>query len=155
MKNTYQWVAPLGAAIVLVALYASQAQPQDPTLNPTYGSVKLKSGFTPDPLTIKLTAGGEIKTTLGGVTAHVANAPDFQLNYTAGKFPLTIYVHSKEDTTLLINLPNSKWVANDDGGKDKNPRIHLKNPLSGRYDIYVGTFRKGNVPATLHISELK
>jgi serine protease Do len=127
----------------------------DISLPPTFGSVTLKTGFTPDPYVKKLTAGGPINTKLGGVNAFVAKAPDFKLHYTAGDtFPLIFHVRSEGDTTLLINLPNGTWIANDDGGKGLNPMLRLNNPMSGRYDIYVGTFGKTLVPATLFITEL-
>src|SRR2546422_2090590 len=123
----------------------------DPELKPTYGEVKLKAGFTPDPFKKELIAGGPIKTNLGGVAAYVSKAPDFKLYYAAGDFPLTIHVDSKEDTTLLINLPDGKWVAVDDSedGKNLNPVMKFEKPQSGRYDIYVGTFKRENAKAML------
>jgi hypothetical protein len=144
-------------------LGVGQARAQAPDLNakPTYGTATLKTGFRPDPFTIQLTAGGPIKklggpikTELGGVKAYIAKAPDFRLHYTAGNFPLRIFVESKGDTTLLVNLPNGTWVANDDGGGGRNPLLSFAKPQSGRYDIWVGTFGEKNVPATLRISEL-
>src|ERR1700716_3044755 len=42
---------------------------QEPGLKPTFGSVKLKAGFDPDPFSKDLTAGGNIKTDMGGVKA--------------------------------------------------------------------------------------
>lgn len=127
----------------------------DPNLNPTFGSTTLKAGFTPDPYVKMLTAGGPLKTSLGGVNAQVAKAPDFRLNYFAGNYPLTIRVESSADTTLLINLPNGQWIANDDAGGNQNPLIRLARPQSGRYDIWVGTYNAGNARATLKITELK
>jgi hypothetical protein len=142
-------------AAVLACLCASPAATQDPSLKPTYGSVNLKAGFEPDPYVKKLDAGGPIQTKLGGVTAWVAKEPDFRLNYTAGNFPLIIRAECKEDTTLLINLPNGQWVANDDGPNGLNPLLRFAKPMSGQYDIWVGTFKKGGTPpATLIISEI-
>jgi len=146
-------LAMAGAA---VALFAGHAATQDPTLDPTYGSVKLKAGFMPDPYEKKVVAGGPIKTNLGGVSAFVAKAPDFQLEYTAGKLPLTIHVEAEADTTLLINLPDGTWVANDDQAKGNlNPLLKFAKPQSGRYDIWVGTFGKDTAPAVLKVTELK
>jgi hypothetical protein len=66
------------------------------------------------------------------VNASIAKAPDFKLTYVAkANVPLTFYVQSTKDTTLLINLPNGKWIANDDGGAGLNPLIKLNNPISG------------------------
>src|SRR5262245_6970649 len=130
----------IALAIVAIPLGRAQAQP-DPSLKPTYGSVTLNAGFLPDPFTKDVQAGGELRTNLGGVNAHVARAPDFSLQYTKGKFPLTFSASSVGDTTLLINLPDGSWVADDDSGGGLDPLIRLANPPSGRYDIYVGTFR--------------
>jgi hypothetical protein len=146
----------LGLVAIMPLLLAERAGTQDPELKPTYGQVKLKAGFEPDPYEKKVEAGGEINTKLGGVAAWVAKAPDFKLFYTAGKYPLTFTVESKADTTLLINLPDGKWVANDDGPEGLNPLLRFAKPQSGRYDIWVGTFEKGGTPpAKLIITELK
>jgi hypothetical protein len=145
----------LSVVAVLACFCVVRADPQDPSLAATYGEVKLKAGFTPDPYTKNLTAGGPLQTKLGGVNAWVAKAPDFKLYYEAGNFPLTIHVEAKADTTLLINLPDGTWVANDDGGGNLNPLLKFAKPQSGRYDIWVGTFGKETAPAVLKITELK
>jgi hypothetical protein len=139
--------------IGFMAVGPARAQP-DPNLQPTYGSVTLKAGFLPDPFKKDVLAGGDFKTNLGGVNAHVAKAPDFRLFYTKGKFPLTFKVKSVGDTTLLINLPDGTWVADDDSGGGLDPLIRLANPQSGRYDIYVGTYKKDLLAATLYITEI-
>ncbi len=143
----------LTIAITLLAVGHAYAQP-DPNLKPTFGATALKAGFTPDPFTLNLQAGGPIRTNLGGVNTYVAKAPDFSLTYTKGNFPLIIRAISKADTTLLINLPDGTWAANDDGGGGLNPLLRFANPQSGRYDIYVGTFGKDLAPATLIITEI-
>jgi uncharacterized caspase-like protein len=148
-RSTYLVVA---AAIVLWTADRAPAQP-DPNLKPTYGSVKLRAGFLPDPYAKELQAGGPLKTKLGGVNAHVAKAPDFSLHYTAGKYPLTFTVKSVGDTTLLINLPDGTWVADDDSGGGLDPLLKFDKPQSGRYDIFVGTFGPKVLPATLYITE--
>ena len=143
------WGANLGIA--------AQGEKPDPELKPTFGEVKLEAGFVPDPFKKELIAGGPLFTELGGVKAFVAKPPDFKLYYKAGGLPLTIHVDSKEDTTLLINLPDGKWVAVDDSenGKNLNPVLKFEKPQSGRYDIWVGMVKKENAKATLFITELK
>jgi hypothetical protein len=152
MKRLAVCVGVFGLACVFIG--GAFAQP-DPNLKPSYGSVKLKAGFMPDPHKKALEAGGDILTDLGGVKAYVAKAPDYVLEYTAGDFPLTFYVKSKADTTLLINLPDGKWIADDDSGGNLNPLIKIAKPKSGRYDIYVGTVGKEAAKATLFITELE
>jgi hypothetical protein len=151
-----RWVMRAGAIAVIACLCTVRADTQDPAGKPTFGAVKLKVGFVPDPFEKELTAGGPIRTKLGGVSAWVAKNPDFRLNYTAGDATLTIYAESKSDTTLLINLPNGKWIADDDSGGNLNPLIKIENPQSGQYDIWVGSFKEDELPkAKLKITELK
>ena len=147
----------LGAVAVLACLFTQRGETQDVSLRPTYGTVNLRAGFVPDPFFQNVAAGGPIQTNLGGVNAWVARAPDFRLNYTRGNFALTFMAESAEDTTLLINLPNGTWVANDDGpNTGLNPLLRFAQPLSGQYDIWVGTFNQGKTPpARLVITELK
>jgi hypothetical protein len=147
----------LGVALVFACATTQRAAAQpNPNLEPNFGSVKLKSGFPNDPFKKQLVAGGGMEVVKAGVKMNITKRPDFKLYYTrSDNFDkLHFYVRSKVDTTLLINLPNGKYVADDDSGGNLNPLITVRNPMSGRYDIWVGTFNQGNAPATLYITEL-
>jgi hypothetical protein len=147
----------LGVALVLTCIATERAAAQpNPNLESNFGSVKLKSGFKNDPYKKELVAGGGMVVTMKGVRMNITRKPDFKLYYTrSDNFDkLHFYVRAKADTTLLINLPNAQFVADDDSGGNRNPLITVRNPQSGRYDIWVGTFFQGNAPATLYITEL-
>jgi hypothetical protein len=68
---------------------------------------------------------------------------------------LIFSVNSTADTTLVINDPNDNWVCDDDGGNiGLNPSITFANPVSGQYDVWVGTYAPGRLePSQLNISE--
>lgn len=134
---------------------AAVASAQDFSLPATYGTTSLSTGFTPDPLTVPLTAGGSIAVSQPGCTGNVAAAPDYELTYTAGStFPLNFYVKAGSDTTLLINAPDGTWHCNDDAN-GFNPWVTFATPQSGTYDIWVGTYATSEYPqAELSISEL-
>jgi len=141
-----------GAALSVITL---GAQAQDFSLNPTYGSTSLSAGFTPDPRTVTLQAGGSISASNLGCAGYIANAPDYRINYTSGSLPLIISVNASSDTTLVINTPDGRWSCDDDGGNGVNPSVRFNSPMSGQYDIWVGTYSDtGLQSATLHISEL-
>jgi hypothetical protein len=132
------------AAGIAAASFAGLAAAQDWSLQPTFGTVNLNSGFTPDPYTVAITAGGMI-----------ANAPDFRLNFSAGSLPLYISAYSSADTTLVVNGPDGSWYCNDDtNGLD--PALAWGSPQSGQYDIWIGTYGTNSdlASSTLHISEL-
>jgi hypothetical protein len=158
MKKSTRLALRLGAVALLATLVVSRGESQDPNLKPTFGTLNLKAGFSNDPRTVKIVAGGDLHQNNGNVKAWVAKAPDFRVNYTAGAFNLTFHVKSKADTTLLINLPNGKWIANDDGPNNGlNPLIKLTNPPSGQYDIWVGVLNENEngAASVLYITELK
>lgn len=140
-------------ALVALALVAVGVSAQDWSLEPAYGTMRLNAGFPNDPRTINLTAGGAIDIGGLGYYGYVANAPDLDLYYEAGGFPLTIKVdNAAGDTLLLINTPDGQWHFNDDyNGLD--PQITFRNPQSGLYNIWVGTVWDELVPARLVITE--
>lgn len=151
------------AAVAALALGAA-ASAQDWSLNPTYGTVNLNTGFLPDPHSVSLQSGGPIDAgsspALAGASGicrgYIANAPDYRLNYSAGStFPLIISVNSSSDTTLVVNAPNGAWYCDDDGGEGLNPSMRFDSPMSGQYDIWVGTYGAAALaPAVLAISEV-
>ncbi len=146
------------AALVLLALpLASMAQAQNYTLRPSYGSVNLRAGFLPDPYRRTVRGGGDHYFSGGGGCpggAWFANAPDFRLNYSRGNYALSIYVRAPGDTALLVNDPNGNWFCNDDYS-GLNPGLDFNNPLSGQYDIWVGTYNRSRVRGSvIHITEI-
>jgi len=146
------------AATAVVAMFAASAEAQDWRLNPLYGSVMLNAGFLPDPHTRTITAGGPIR--IGPMAGcpgggYVANAPDYRLHYRSGRFSLSFYVRAPGDTILLVNAPNTQWYCNDDYS-GLNPGMMINNPMSGQWDIWVGTYGSRLIPgATLYISEFQ
>ncbi len=138
----------------------AEARP-DPALEPAFGTVNLTSGFTPDPHTMGISAGGGFDASgLGGAcVGWIAQAPDYRVNWTAGSgaLPLLFSVDAGADTTLVINDAQGNWVCDDDGGNNNlNPAINFANPSSGQYDVWVGTFSSGDLQkSTLHVSELE
>ncbi len=142
----------LAAAALMLA--APLAQAQDLSQDPTYGSVALRAGFTPDPHTMSLTAGGGTAVTVGGCNGSVAESPDLNLQWTGGSSTLYIYSRSGSDTTLLVNLPNGNWRCDDDSFGEGNPLVIIQNAPSGLYNIWSGTFGGGTAAADVMISEI-
>ena len=85
----------------------------------------------------------------------IATPPDARLNYRAGGgLPLYLSAMARTDVTLVVNLPNGRWICNGDF-KGTDPGIVLNNPQSGQYDICIGRYGRGaGVPAQLAISEV-
>ena len=126
----------------------------DYTADPTYGTVDIQSGFDPDPNSNELIAGGDDPVTISGCNGFIlASAPDLRVNYESSELPVSFYVTSDVDTTLVISLPDGEWACDDDTN-ERDPAVTLQSPESGQYDIWVGTYNQGeNSEALLHITE--
>lgn len=149
----------LAAAAAAATLAAVPASAQNVNANPNYGTVNLSGGFTPDPYAINLQSGGSINAQnaiSSSCRGFISNAPDVRLNFSPGSLPLIISVASGADTTLVVNAPNGRWYCDDDGGVNGlNPMVRFNSPMSGRYEIWVGTYGNASLQgAQLQISEL-
>jgi len=169
-SGRYQiWVGRFGVesettpAIINVSEIAPVAQQADGgpdfSLEPAFGSADLTAGFTPDPHTQAIAAGGSFDASgIEGCAGWIASAPDYRVNWTAGsgQLPLVFSVSSDADTTLVINDAEGNWVCDDDGGNEgMNPSISFQNAPSGQYDVWVGTYQQGDLQdSTLHVSEI-
>ena len=144
------------AALMLATPLGVMAQDAGKTA--TYGEIALSAGFTPDPYRVSVTAGGSIDayqdTPLpAACVGKVADAPDFEVTYTAGRLPLVFRTLSSQDTTLIINGPDGRWHCDDDSYGDGDAQVRFDKPRSGTYDVWIGTFGGGTADATLLITE--
>ena len=139
----------------LATLLAGPVAAQNAGLTANYGEINLRSGFTPDPYRVQVTAGGSVNggALPGSCTGMISEAPDFEVSYSAGSLPLVFRTLSSSDTTLIINGPDGSWSCDDDSYGDGDAEVRFNRPQSGTYDIWIGTFRGGNSSATLLITE--
>lgn len=148
----------IALAAVLACAAALPAAAQDYNARPNYGEVTLQAGFTPDPRVVNLRAGGDrnAQNLSSSCRGFITNQPDVRLHYDSGNYPLIISVASGADTTLVVNAPDGSYYCDDDGGVNGlNPAVRFNRPMSGRYEIWVGTYSSGSTqPAELHISEV-
>lgn len=152
----------LAMAASAAAIFVIPASAQNVNGRPNFGQVNLRTGFTPDPRVISVVSGGQINASRvrgqGTCRGYISANPDARLVFTTdGDLPLIISVGSSDDTTLVVNTPDGRWLCDDDGGESGlNPSIRINRPRSGRYEIWVGSYRAGqNSRARLHISEVR
>lgn len=148
----------LTAIILALTLLANPATAQNVNARAAWqnADVSLRAGFLPDPVILRGRAGGDWYFTTTRTCQRggwFANAPDARLRYQAGGMQLSFYVRAPGDTMLLINAPDGSWYCNDDySGLD--PAIVFNRPLSGRYEIWVGTYDRRRVNnSRLYITE--
>ena len=129
----------------------------DYTADPHFGSVELQAGFEPDPNVSEILGGGDVDASYlgGGCVGYAAQAPDVRLDWGGASDELRIFFKADagEDTALLVNLPDGTWVCNDHADS-LDPLIVLENPAEGQYDIWVGSYERGQfISGSLNITE--
>ena len=139
--------ALLGALLTATAV---PAMAQDASLNPTFGSISLRSGFLEDPSWVHVLAGGSTQGHYNDVAnsrncaGYFAGPPDFRMTFEPdGTSPLSITAFSYDDTVLLVNGPSGEWNCNDDT-YGLNSAITFDAPQAGVYNIWVGTYGPSN-----------
>ena len=139
--------APLTLVAVLSVL---------PTLLAGQQVLTLQAGFTPDPRTLTMKAGGDIEVDEGVCDyGYIAESGAMGIEYTAGSLDLYVYAESDGDTMLFIETPSGDVLCDDDSYGDLNPLIHIEDPESGLYVVFVGSYSDGAFQeATLYVSEL-
>lgn len=129
----------------------------DYNLEPINGTATLSSGFTPDPTTVQITAGGSAYASAAdsACAGLTTSEPTYRVLYdnTSNATFLRFYAESGDDLTLTINAPDGNWHCADDTF-GTNPAVDFQNPPSGQYDIWVGTFSGGQTSATLGVTGL-
>lgn len=138
----------------------STAQELDYSADANFGSFALEAGFLPDPLEVEIVSGGYVDLTTAlpdtGCTGFATEAPDMKLEWTQSEPGfLRVWVESEGDTTLAINDAEGNWLCDDDSYGDMNPLIELDAAVSGRYDIWVGSYSaEDNFTSVLKVSEI-
>lgn len=152
MKPPFSAVASLA---VLLLCAASALYATDWAAEPRYGTISLSAGFSPDPYSMAIQAGGTApaETVASGCAGFIdAEKPDLDLNYTTGEFQLFISAVASVDVTLVIFGPDGDWYCNDDySAETTDASIAFPDAPTGNYNIWVGTFTD---PGSVHQAQI-
>lgn len=139
----------------------------DFTATPLHGLITLTSGFTPDPRIVNVYVRGEVAVPNelhngyagdGRCRGYTGSAPDLSVQYRAGSiFPLVLRALADFDTTLVVNAPDGSWHCDDDSGDSVQAQLVFRQPATGRYDIWFGSYGSGRngQPGRIEISEFE
>ncbi len=128
------------AAFGLAVLPAAAQNRPNWSADPIFDTVNLEAGFTPDPTTRTVAAGGSDAFTLGTCSGFITNsAPDIDLNWTGGESTLTISAASATDIILIVYTPDGRWLCDDDSAGNLNAKLTFRNAAAGNYNIWIGT----------------
>ena len=146
-------------ATTFLAAASGAASAQDWNAQPAYGSMRLEAGFAGDPRSVDIQVGGAIaaQNLDQQCAGFITHQPSFSLDYEAGAFSLYFAAGSDADGTMVVRAPDGSFHCNDDAiGHGLNPGVAISDPISGEYDVWVGSlgYGDGYTPGELHISEI-
>jgi len=132
----------------------------DAEANPHFGEVALGAGFTPDPHGVPILSGGatDVSSLGSHCVGHASTQPDLRLHWQGSTENLQVYFvadNAGDDTTLIIQDPDGRWLCNDDARTGTlNPGLELAGSRPGSFAIWVGSYASGEmINGTLYISE--
>ncbi|MCL4246662.1 MAG: hypothetical protein KJ065_00780 [Anaerolineae bacterium] len=132
---------------------------------PTQGSLDLGADFTPDPLTLPMTAGGSIDLEANNpslepqvhCTGFYNAAPNaiFRLNVPLTFIRLFFLADSNDgDATLVLRSPEGRWYCNDDSYNAVNPTLNVIDAPAGTYQLWLGSFgAEASIPGTFYMTQ--
>ena len=146
--NQHETVVTTGICAVLVLLVGAVGAAAQHT-------VRLDSGFEPDPYIIEANAGGGIRASYdeaSGCWGYISLDPDVRLIYDSGSFPLHIWLESSIDTTLVIEGPRGEMHCDDDSGLGMDAYVRFSDPTSGTYNIWIGVYDVDDAQSPSHLA---
>ncbi len=152
--------AAAAACLIGLAATPALAQSLNPGASGTYGQVRLRTGFQPDPHSVTVQAGGPLDAATAindSCVGSIAARPDYSVRYRAGDtLPLIFSVTSDVDTTLVVRGPDGSYSCDDDSAGNLDPLVRYDAPRSGRYQVWVGRFGESAeaANAVLNVSEV-
>lgn len=152
-----RFVAAL-AALSLTTQASAQGGLQVSGNRAQYGIRALRAGFATQPVGMRLGAERTVDAAqrrLGPTCAGIVTVvPDYIVRVTGTLPLLRVFVRASDDTTLLVNTADGRWLCSDDWNGGRDPLVDIVNASAGQYDIWVGRRASSTgVRATLTITD--
>jgi len=147
----------------------------DYTLPAVYGEIDLASGFTPDPLEVRMQAGGPVNLINRLPDCHVAlgwgfasEAPSVRVNWSGGSEALLRFYfiadvapdpevpYNLYNALLAVRDPAGNWMCNDDYVWQYNPSpiLEFMHPEAGTYDVWLNSALGNPIDGTFYITQM-
>lgn len=137
----------VASSLLLAGSVAALAQGSGQVVTQTQAT--LAAGFTPDPYVTEVVIGGAVDGAAfgGNCRGWISDQPDFYLTYSAGTGALVFTTDATTDTTLIVQNPRGALFCDDDGAGYPNARVEITGPISGVYQVWIGTYERLEVQA--------
>jgi hypothetical protein len=126
--------------------------------NGKYGEANMSAGFSPDPYSVGMTAGGNVDVSYLGssCSGFASTSPDLRINFGGGGSSLLriYFVGTNGDPKMVVNDPYGNFYCVNDSFGTVNPTIDFNNPAGGTYDVWIASYAAtASISGTLYITE--
>ena len=156
MFRTIQFLGLTVSALALSAC-GGPSGPDGLEMNarPVSGEITLGRNFGEEVIDRDVQAGGLIRAQsipeLNGCAGGITAEPTVTIRYSRREGEFHVRASSRGDTTMILHTPSGQWLCSDDAiGFD--PVIPVPFAERGEYQVWVGAYDAGEIPATLSIS---
>jgi hypothetical protein len=140
----------IGAIVVVLGLVPATALAQ----RSNFGTVRLTSGFTPDPHAVAGVSGGAQNGAgrFPGCNGWISRTPDHIFVATSAFAFLRIFAESSADTTIIVQGPGGTRCNDDTYGLNPSVEGAFR---AGTYRVWIGSYQEGeNSRYQLKLTEL-
>lgn len=156
MTRTVQLLG-LSASLLALAACGGPSGPEglDMGARPVSGKITLGRGFGDEVIDRDIQAGGLIRAQsipeLAGCAGGITAEPTVTIRNNRREGAFHVRASARGDTTMIVHTPAGEWLCSDDAiGLD--PVISLPVAERGEYQVWVGAYDAGELPATLSIA---
>lgn len=164
MKRIIALFAVLMLLALIVPVIAQDDEGQlQPDEEPTFATIPMTNGFSPDPWIVTVLAGGPVnmadEAAGEGCFGGVAAVPDVNIEWLEESTgAIRIFFMSLADTTIIVLDPEGNFICNDDSGiqgaNPLDPAVLIGDPIVGTYSIWIGTYLQDELaPGYLMVTE--
>jgi hypothetical protein len=137
---------PVLIALILLflPLHASAQGDLDPDAPSIFGSLEFSPALTLDPFVVSMASGGDVNASAldqgEECRGYITGAPSFAVTWADEIARLRLFYVSVGDTTLIVRAPDGSLLCSDDDGLLLNGAIEIVSPVTGEYDVWVGSY---------------
>lgn len=156
MTRTIQYLG-LSASLLVLTACGGPSGPDGLEMNarPVSGEITLGRNFGEEVIDRDVQAGGLIRAQsipeLSGCAGGITAEPTVTIRHSRREGAFHVRASSRGDTTMILHTPSGQWLCSDDAiGFD--PVIPVPFAERGEYQVWVGAYDAGALPATISIS---
>jgi len=111
-------------------------------------TLDLTAGYPLDPFFVSVNGGGNLDAEIAapGCEGFISANPAIKVDWEGDADQIKAFFFSDHDPMLMVQTPDGQLLCNDDANDQLlDPVVEITDPLTGTYEIWVGSFARGQL----------